>query len=287
MKVKITADSTVDLSPELVEKYNITIVPLCVNLGDDIFEDGKTINPDQIYNFVAATKKLPKTSAVNAETYKEYFNKVFAEGYDQIIHLNISGEMSTSHQSAKLAADELKNVFVIDSANLSTGMGIQAIYASELAQTGKYTAEQIVQKVVERQQNICAGFILDKLEYLYRGGRCSALSMLGANLLKLKPIIEVHNGKMGMYGKCLGKFENCVSKYVSQTLEKYNTPDTTRVFITHTKIDPAIVETVKQHLKQNTQFKEIIETTAGATITSHCGPNTIGILFYNDGEGHY
>lgn len=284
MKIKITADSTADLTPELVEKYNIGIVPLCVNLGDDIFEDGKTITPDQIYEYVEKNKKLPKTSAVNAEQYKEYFNKYLQEGYDAIIHLNISSEMSTTHQSAKLASEEINNVYVIDTGNLSTGMGIQAIYASELASSGNYSPEQIVEKVESRKGNVCAGFILDKLEYLYRGGRCSALSMLGANLLKLKPIIEVHNGKMGMYGKCLGKFDSCVLKYVAQTLNKYNTPDNTRVFLTHTKIDPEIIETVKNYLKENTNFKEIIETTAGATITSHCGPNTIGILFYNDGE---
>lgn len=285
MKIKITADSTADLSKELCEKYNIGIVPLGVCLGEDIFEDGKTITPDQIYDFVAQTKKLPKTSAVNAEQYKEHFKNFLAEGYDFLIHLNISNDMSTTHQSAKLAGEELGNVYVIDSANLSTGMGLQAIYASELVQSGKYTPEQIVQKVESRKSNICAGFILDKLEYLYRGGRCSAISMLGANLLKLKPIIEVHDGKMGMYGKCVGKFDKCVTKYVEQTLEKYNTPDNTRIFITHTKVDPEIIENVKNILQQKTQFKEIIETTAGATITSHCGPNTIGILFYNDGNG--
>ena len=148
MKIKITADSTADLSKELIEKYDIGIFALCVNLGDDIYEDGKNITPEQIYDFVSQTKKLPKTSAGNTEQYKEYFTSVLNQGYDAIIHLNISGEMSTTHQNTKLAGEELKNVFVVDSANLSTGMGLQAIYASELAQSGKYTAEQIVAKAL-------------------------------------------------------------------------------------------------------------------------------------------
>ena len=287
MKIKITADSTVDLSPELIEKYDIGIVPLCVNLGEQVFEDGKTIVPEQIYEFVNKTKTLPKTSAVNTEKYKACFENYLSQGYDAIIHFNLSSDMSITHQNAKLASENFKNVFVVDSANLSTGIGVQVLYASELAKSGKYEARQIVEKVEIRKASVCAGFILDKLEYLYRGGRCSAVSMLGANLLKLKPIIEVHDGKMGMYGKCLGKFDKCVLKYVSQTLNKFNTPDNTRIFITHTKIDPEIVESVKKYLQENTSFKEIIETTAGSTITSHCGPNTIGILYYNDGEGHY
>lgn len=287
MKIKITADSTVDLSQDLAEKYNIGIIPLCVNLGEQVFEDGKTIVPEQIYEFVDKTKTLPKTSAVNTEKYQVCFENYLSQGYDAIIHFNLSSDMSITYQNAKLASENLKNVFVVDSANLSTGIGVQVLYASELAQSGKYDAKQIVEKVENRKTNVCAGFILDKLEYLYRGGRCSAVSMLGANLLKLKPIIEVHDGKMGMYGKCLGKFDKCVLKYVSQTLNKYNNPDNTRIFITHTKIDPEIVESVKKYLQENTNFKEIIETTAGSTITSHCGPNTIGILYYNDGEGHY
>lgn len=284
MKIKITADSTADLSAELLEKYDIGIISLGISLGEDLFEDGKTIVPEQIYDYVAKTKKLPKTSAVNSEQYKEFFAQFFEQGYDAIVHINISSEMSASHRSAKMAQEEMQNVHVVDSQSLSTGMGLQAIYAAELAQSGKYSPQQIVEMLEARRANVQAGFIVDKLEYLYRGGRCNAVSMLGANLLKIKPCIEVHDGKMGMYGKCIGKFASCVLKYVTNTLNKYNNHDTSRIFITHTKIDSQIVEDVKQYIKQNTNFKEILETTAGSTITSHCGPNTIGILFYNDGE---
>ena len=288
MKIKIVADSTADLTEELCKKYNIGIMPLYVNLGDKIYKDGVDINPEMIYEHVAETKQLPKTSAVNSETYREIFEKIFAEGYDAIIHFSLSSEMSVTHQNAKLLMEDMKNLYVIDSQTLSTATALQAIYASELAQSGKYTAEQIVEKVEARKEFAEASFVLDKLEYLYRGGRCNSIALFSAGLLKIKPCIEVHNGKMGMGKKYFGKFENCVLKYVKDILEKYPNPDNTRIFITHTKIDQNIVDSVKKYLEENTQFKEIIETTAGATITSHCGPNTIGILFYTDGDKeHY
>lgn len=284
MKIKITADSTADLSKELCEKYNIDLIPLCVSLGDQIFDDGVTIQPDMIYDFVAKTKQMPKTSAVNSERYKEKFAKIFSEGYDAIIHLSISSEMSVSHNNAKALTAEMPNLFVIDSQTLSSAIGLQAIYASELAQSGKYTAQQIVEMVEKRKPFAQASFILDKLEYLYRGGRCSMLKLLGANLLHIKPCIEVHNGKMGVGKKYIGKLDKCVLKYVADILNNYKSPDTTRIFITHSKIDQQIVESVKQYILNNTQFKEILITTAGCTITSHCGSNCIGILFYTDGE---
>ena len=284
MKIKITVDSTADFSKELCDKYDIGVIPLIVDLGDNSYLDGDTINPSMIYEYVKQTKKLPKTSAVNSEQYKEYFQKFFAEGYDAIIHFNLSSEMSTTHQNAKMLEEEIPNLFVIDSRTLSTGTALQAIYASELANTGKYEPKQIVELVEKRIPHTQASFVLDKLEYLYRGGRCSAVALLGANLLKIKPAIEVHNGKMGMSKKYIGNFQKCVMKYVRDTLEKYNTPDTKRIFITHTEIDPTIVEEVKKYLQENTKFEEIYETTAGATITSHCGSHTIGILYLNDGN---
>ncbi len=288
MKIKISVDSTADLSKELCEKYNIKVIPLCVNLGDNLYQDGVSITPDQIYEHVIKTKQLPKTSAVNTEAYRKEFEKIFASGYDAIIHFNLSSEMSVTHQNAKSLTEDLKNLFVVDSHTLSTATALQAIYASELAQKENMTPEEIIAKVEARKEFAQASFVLDKLDYLYRGGRCSALALFGANLLKIKPSIEVHNGKMSVGKKYFGKYENCVMKYVKDTLEKYSNPDNTRIFITHTKINPEIVEEVKKYLTENTKFKEILETTAGATITSHCGSNTLGILFYTDGEeNHY
>ncbi|MBO7508093.1 MAG: DegV family protein [Clostridia bacterium] len=284
MKIKITVDSTADFTPELLEKYDIKALPLFVNLGDKLLLDGVSINPEMIYEHVSKTKQLPKTSAVNSEQYKEYFKPIFDEGYDAIIHFNLSGEMSVTHLNAKMLMEEMPNLYVIDSRTLSTATALEAIYARELANTGKYTVEEIVKKVEERKENAQASFIIDRLDYLHKGGRCSTIALLGANLLHIKPSIEVHNGKMGVGKKYIGKYEKCVMKYVGDILQRYPNYDPTRVFITHTKIDTEIVENVKKYLKENTKFEEILETTAGATITSHCGPNTIGILFWTDGK---
>lgn len=286
MRIKITTDSTADLSQEIAKKINIGIIPLVVNLGENEYLDGETINPDMIYHYVRKTKKLPKTSAVNTMQYKEYFDKYFLEGYDAIIHFNISSEMSTTHNNAKLVCEEMQNLYVIDSRTLSTGTALLAMYASELAETEKYSPKEIVEKVEARREANQTSFIVDRLEYLYRGGRCNAVALLGANLLKIKPSIEIHNGKMGMAKKYMGNFQKCVMKYVADTLNKYNNPDYTRIFITHTEIDNQIVEEIKKYLKENTQFKDILETTAGSTVTSHCGPHTIGILYLNDGTKH-
>ena len=284
MKIKITVDSTADLTAELYEKFDIGMASLTVGLGEEIYLDGQTINPEMIYEYVAKTKKLPKTSAVNTQQYKDLFEKYLKEGYDAIIHFNISSEMSTCFSSAKMLNEEMKNLYVIDSRNLSTATALLAIYASELAKTEKYTAEQIVEMVEKRIPYAQASFVLDNLEYLYRGGRCNAIALFGANLLKIKPAIEVHEGKMGVAKKYLGNYQKCVMKYVADTLEKYNTPDTKRIFITHTKMEPEIVDEVKKYLTENAKFEEIYETVAGSTITSHCGPHTIGILFMNDGD---
>src|SRR5574344_705040 len=282
MKIKITADSTADLSKELCDKYQITLIPLTVGLGDKIYLDGVDINPKMIFDYVKKTKQLPKTSAVNSEQYKEKFEYFLSSGYDAIIHFNLSSDMSTSFNNAKLVADEIKNVYVVDSKTLSSATGLQAIYASELAKTEQYSPQQILEMIENRKDFAEASFIVDKLDYLYRGGRCNAVALLGANILKIKPVIEVHNGKMGMARKYMGYFEKCVIKYVKETLSKFNTPDYTRIFITHTEIEPKIVESVKSYLRENTPFKEILETDAGSTITSHCGSHTIGILYYND-----
>lgn len=284
MKIKITTDSTADLSNELYKAFNIEPIPLSVTLGDKVYLDGVDITPDMIYDYVKSARQLPKTSAVNSELYRQKFEEIFKQGYDAIIHFNISASMSTSYQNAKNVAGEMKNVFVVDSKNLSSAIGLQAMYASELAKTEKYTPEQIVEMVTKRIPFCEASFVVDKLDYLYKGGRCNALAVLGANLLKLKPCIEVVNGAMGMTRKYIGRLDKSVQKYVKETLQKYNTPDTKRIFITHTAIEPEIVESIKKYLKENTKFEEIYETIAGSTVTSHCGSHTIGILFFNDGK---
>ena len=284
MKIKILADSTADLTKEICEKFDIEQLPLNITLGDNVYVDGITINPEMIYDFVKETNQLPKTSAINQLTYEETYQKIFDAGYEGIVHFTISSEMSTCYNNAVNASQQFKNIAVVDSRTLSTGIALLAMYASELAQKGELTPAEIAQKVEKRIPFDQTSFVVDKLNYLHKGGRCSAVALLGANILHIKPSIKVENGKMGVDKKYFGNLDKAIMKYVQDTLQKYNKPDNTRVFITHTKIDSKIVDAVKDYLKNNTKFKEIWETTAGSTVTSHCGSHTLGILYLNDGD---
>lgn len=278
MKILVSADSSVDLTKELIEKYNITVAPLQVLLGDKNHSDGVDIAPKDIYEFVGKTNTLPKTAAVTEDYYTNMFSKML-ENADHVIHFNISNEMSVTHTNACHAAESFNGkVTVIDSKTLSTGTALLALKTCEMIEENK-ELEQIKQEINNLVPKVQASFILDKLNYLHKGGRCSSVALLGANLLKIKPCIEVNDGKMGMARKYFGAFPKNVEKYVEDTLVKYPNYDDTRVFLTHTEIDPQIVESVKTILKEKANFKEILETTAGSTITSHCGSNTIGIIY--------
>lgn len=280
--IKFFADSTMDLAPELLKKHDITLVPLTISLGEKAYKDGEELTPEMIYEYVGATGALPKTSACNSETYKEYWQPALDRG-DRIIHFSFSSDMSTSCQSAVAASKETKGqVSVIDTKNLSSGSGLLVLYACDLREAGA-TAEEIVEKVSARIPAVQASFILDKLHYLYKGGRCSGIALFAATALSLKPCIKVKSGKMIVGKKYIGKLSGVIPKYVSDILSEFNNPDYTRIFITHTKYDPALVEAVRKQLKK-TPFREIIESTASGTITSHCGPNTLGILYLNDGD---
>ena len=283
MKIKITGDSTLDLSKELLEKYKISLMPLEVSLGEDTYLDGVNITREDIYNFEKQTGKLPKTAARSAYVYKEFFESFLNQGYDAVIHFNISSLISASHQSASQAAKDLNNVYAIDTLALSTGSSLLALYAWELAQEGK-GAEEIIELVKNRIPYVQTSFIIDTLNYLYKGGRCSKLQLLGANLLKIKPTIIMKNGKLDVGKKFKGPMHKVIIEYVNHILDSYNTPDLSRVFITHTDAPDEIVQEVKNILKEKFAFKEILETTAGATITSHCGRGTLGILYINDGQ---
>lgn len=283
MKIKITSDSTCDLSQELVEKYNIGISPLHVALGDNDFSDGVTIVPQDIYNYYNEHKKLPKSGACSAVEYQEFFQQQLDSGYDAIVHFNLSAQMSASHSNAVLASQNFSNVYVIDSRNLSTATGLLVLYACDLANEG-VDAPQIVEKVTARVDSVRASFIINTLEYLYKGGRCTSLVYYAANLMGLKPVIEVKSGKMGVASKFLGKYHRCVKKYADWVKAQCTAPDRRRCFVTHTQMDDALVADVIEQVKSWGYFDEVLETTAGCTITTHCGPNTIGILYINDGE---
>lgn len=282
MKIKITADSIADLSNELKERFNITFMPISVIVGGEEKRDGIDITTEEMLAYCDEHKELPKTSAPNAELYAEFFEENL-KGYDALIHINISSELSSIYKNALEATKRFDGkVFAIDSRSLSTGMGLLTIYASELTQNEDLTAQEIHDKVVARIPKVQASFILDKLKYLHMGGRCSAVALFGANLLKIKPSIRLNDGKMGVGKKYMGKFQECIRKYVNDTLAEFNTPDRKRVFITHTPTNPEYVEMIKEMLKD--KFDEVIETTAGSTVASHCGRDTIGILYFNDGD---
>ena len=279
MKIKIIADSTCDLSKELLEKYDIAIAPLSVTLGDNTYKDGVEMNVDDIYAYVDKTGSLPTTNAVNLVDYIDIFREWKEKGYDGIVHFNISSDFSSSFQNACLAAEEFDNVYVVDSRNLSTGQGLVVLKGAELAMEGK-SPKEIHEECTAMTSKVEASFVIDKLDYLYKGGRCSAVAALGANLLKLKPCIEVTDGKMDAGKKYRGKWEKVILDYVKDRLEGRDDIDKKRIFITHTRCLDEVVKNVEAEIRSFIpDFEEILITTAGATITTHCGPNTLGILF--------
>lgn len=275
MAIKITSDSTCDLSPELLERYQVTLLPLCVNLGDQTYYDGDDITPAQIFDHVSKTGQLPTTSATNISTYMDFFAPL-AEQYEAVIHINIGSGFSSCHQNARLAAEEMDNVYVIDSENLSTGQGLLVIEAAIAAQRGD-KAEDIVAMLKDTVGRIDTSFVVDKLDYLVKGGRCSSAAALGANLLNLKPCILLADGKMGVGKKYRGNWAKVLPGYAQDRLNGKDVCKD-RVFITYTSCPPETVETLRTYLLEQ-GFGEVLETVAGSTITSHCGPNTLGVLF--------
>ncbi len=278
MKVKVLSDSTCDLSPELIKKYDIGIMPLYVSYDDVFKRDGVDTSPEDIYDFVERTGTLPKTSAVNIADYRDEFEKWHQQGY-QIVHINIGSGFSSTHHNAVQAAESFENCFVVDSQNLSTGQGFLVMQAAEMAAQGCSAAE-IVKVCTDMTERVEASFIINSLDYLYKGGRCSVLSKFGANLLHLKPCIEVQNGIMVPRKKYRGSFENVIQQYVRDKLLDRNDIDLRRIFITHTACSGELLASVQDTIHMIApNVQEIIETTAGATVTTHCGPNTLGVLF--------
>ena len=277
MKIKITSDSTCDLSREQILKHDIHILPLAVAMGDQNYRDGVDIAPAQIYAHVSGGGDLPKTAANNIADYEAAFAKYAAE-YDAVIHLNISADFSSCCQNARLAAEEFENVYVVDSRNLSTGHGLLVLRAAELAESGKSGAE-IAEELRATVDRVDASFILNQLEYLKKGGRCSALAVLGANMLKLKPCIEVKDGKMGVGKKYRGAFEKCLKEYITDRLVDREDLELERIFVTHSGISEELVDLAVNTVRELQPFKEICITQAGCTVSSHCGPDTIGVLY--------
>lgn len=276
-QIIISSDSTCDLSKELVDRYQIRIQPMGISLGDQIYRDGVDITPDMIYAHHEKTGQLPKTSAINVVEDLEYFEELTKDG-SAVIHFTISSSMSSTYNNACVAAQEFENVYVVDAKNLSTGSGLLVLAAAEMAQEGM-EAQQIVEKLNDLEDRVDASFVVDNLEYLVKGGRCSALAAFGANLLQLKPCISVKNGAMGVGKKYRGKFEKVLLTYVADRLADAEDICLDRVFVTHAGCDPKVVESVAEAVKNTLPFREILVTRAGCTVSSHCGANTLGVLF--------
>lgn len=277
MNIKVTADSTCDLSPDLIRELDVEIIPLYVMEDGLSHRDGVGYSPEDIFRHFDQTGRLCKTAAVNTVDYAEIFSRLSAE-YDAVIHLNISLEFSSCYQNACLAAEEFQNVYVVDSRNLSTGIGLLVIKAVHMARSG-VSADQIAAYLRQLSAKVESSFVIDTLTYLHKGGRCSSLAALGANLLHLRPCIEVKDGRMLVGKKYRGSLEKAISCYVRERLEGRQDLDLERIFITHTCSDPSLIEMVRQEILQYASFQEILVTSAGCTIASHCGPGTLGILF--------
>ena len=282
MKIKIACDSAADLTKELLEKNEISVIPFAVMMGDREYRDGVDLTAQMIFDYVKENKTLPKTAAINQAEYEEFFKEI-KDGYDAVIFFSLSSGLSSSCEHAKMAGKEVGDIYVVDSKSLSTGIAVQVLYACELRDKG-LKAEEIVEKVKARREKVQASFITYKLDYLHKGGRCSSLALLGANLLQIRPSIILSNGKMQMHKKYKGRLEKVNLEYLKDTIAEFNTPDTSVCFITYSSISPEMLELFKNFVKENTKFKNVYESQASATITSHCGENTIGILYYNDGK---
>ena len=280
MRVYVSSDSTCDLSAALCEKYNIGIVPLYIVMGDKSLRDGVECAPQDIFAAVERTGQLCSTAAVTLGDYMDFFGEKLRE-YDELVHFTISSDMSACYQNACLAAQEFSGrVFVVDSRSLSTGIGHLVLNAAELAAEGKGGAD-IKAAIDEKKEKLNVSFVLETLSYIHKGGRCSAVAALGANLLGLKPCIEVRDGKMGVGKKYRGSLKKSLAAYVRDRLEAPDSIDMKRIFVTHSAADDAVTQEVAALVKELAPFEEVIITTAGSTISNHCGPNCLGILYYN------
>ena len=278
--VKITADSPCDIGPELKARYDVRLIPLHVTMNGKEYLDGVNISDEEIYANWHTNNSLPKTSAVSVGEYIDIFKEYLSQGYE-IVHISLGSGLSVSNQNAKLAAEELAGVHVIDSCSLSTGFGLLVCEAGERVKKGM-DAESIVKEVEPLNQKTSASFILDTLEFLHAGGRCSSLAQLGANLMSIKPSIQVLNEKRGgmvVGKKFMGKLNKCIGKYIESQLANRDDIIHDRIFITHSGFPQEDVDWMIEKVNSYGPWGEVLVTTSGCTISSHCGPGCIGVLF--------
>jgi DegV family protein with EDD domain len=277
MRFCISSDSTCDLSSQLIREKSIQIKPLIVNMGDQSFLDGVNITPEMIYAHVAAGNPLCTTSAISVGDYEEYFEPL-AKNCDALIHITLGSGFSSCYQNACIAAQDFPNVYIVDSCNLSTGQGHVVLEACRLAQT-ETDPQELCGKLRDFATRVDASFLLDRLDYMVKGGRCSMVKALGANLLRLKPCIEVIDNKMVIGKKYRGNYNKSIENYVRDRLADTDNLVKHEIFVTHTKVNDEAVDIVKNTVAECCDFARMYETTAGATITCHCGEGTLGILY--------
>ena len=278
--VVITADSTVDLSPELVERFQIKVIPLTIALGNESFLDGEHFTPLDMYARYRQDGTLPKTSAPGMQEFLDFFTPLVEAGCE-VVHLDISSELSNTFNSARLAAAELEGVYVVDSRMLSTGVGLLAIEAAECRDRGM-SASRIARHLESLTGKVSTSFVLDTLEFMWKGGRCTGITALGANLLKLKPALEMKDGKLGVYKKYRGSIEHVYKQYISERLAgKAIRPG--HIFLTESgEIEPALIEELTKLVRDLSGCREVHHTMAGCTVSTHCGPKTLGVLFIEE-----
>ena len=280
-KVKITADSTCDLSAELCARYDISLSPLTVIMGGNAYLDGVDITPPDIFDFVSKNGSLPKTSAVPAALYEEFFAEQLKTS-ESIVHVSLSSKISSTYNNAVFAAKTFRGrVFVVDSLSLCAGQGLLAIKASILAKNNR-PPEEIVDTLDYYKQHLNTSFVPDSLDYLHKGGRCNLASMISATLLKLHPFIDMQDGPMYAKKKYMGNMEVCIKKYVADLAEFYPDYDKSLCVIANAYAPKELVDKLREQIKETFDFEEILETTAGCTITSHCGKNTVAVFFFTE-----
>lgn len=277
-KIKVTCDSTCDLTKELYEKYDVRVMPLGITLGDEYYLDGVNVTSPDLYAYANRTGTLPKTSAVSPADYEDAFREYVDAGFE-VVHISFSSEMSSCYQNACLAAEEVGNVYVVDSRNLSSGSGHLVIMARELEEKG-LSAREIAEELTKAQKRLDVSFVVQTLEYLKMGGRCSTVAALGANILKIRPEIKVTDGRMSVARKYRGTMTKTIADYIRGAIEGREDIDLHRVFVTHSPMAQEEVDRTVALVKELQPFEEVLVTEAGCTIASHCGPDCIGVLFF-------
>ena len=276
-KIKIVADSTCDLLPELIERYGIEIIPLPVNLGDRPYLDGVDVFPQDLFDYTKSTGKLPTTSAPTPAYYEDFYRSWTQDGFS-VVHFSISLAFTVTHNIARMAAENYPNVYPVDSRNISSGMGILAIRAAQMRDEGLSAAE-IAERSRALTDKVQTSFVLDTLEYMYKGGRCTGVQALGANLLNLKPCIEVKDGAMGVTRKYRGNLGSVLEQFIENKLKDRTELDLSMVMITQCYTEPELLTRVTNKIKELQPFKEVIVNPTGCSVSVHCGPNTVGLIF--------